>query len=693
MEWDLGVLVNRKLNMSQQCPGSREGHLCPGVHQAQHHSRGSILGPVLLNISINNLDAGLKGILSTFANDTKLAGSVGSLDNREALWRNSDKIEDWATTNSVKFNKGKFWILHLGWGKHGCNSHCIKDPLHLIFSVEEIYSAKNMDKSEITYVKHAKMSWHPQYRSSKFRHVYGKAASKDKCYDCVPITRNVHDNHFCAVNPSFIAVVTECAGGGAFLVIPIKQTGKLDPHYPKVCGHRGNVLDIKWNPFNDFVIASCSEDATVKIWDIPNQLLNRNITTPKKELLGHARRVGLIEWHPTAENILFSSGYDYKIMIWNLDVEDTIISKPVKILDCHRDVVLSMSFNTDGSLLATACRDRKIRVIDPRAGTVLQEGSYKSHKVNKVLFLGNMKKLFSTGTSCWNNRQIALWDQNDLSVPLLEEDLDGSSGLLFPVYDSDTHMLYVVGKGDGNIRYYEISPEKPYLNYLMEYRSHSPQKGIGMMPKRGLDVAACEIFRFYKLIPTKSLIEPVSMIVPRRSESYQEDIYPLTAAAQPALTAQEWLNGINKGPLLVSLRPGSEDVNSLPQFLEPEPLVKTTDLSQQQEGGGRMPEKQKPREIEDGRRRLKVEEKLPTNEQTCLSNGFGIFECPPPKTENELLQMYYRQQEEIRRLRCTLGVLEELRAEENMEMMPPHLPCSGKQQITLVDLGLGSIHP
>lgn len=36
--------------------------------------------------------------------------------------------------------------------------------------------------------------------------------------------------------------------------------------------------------------------------------------------------------------------------------------------------------------------------------------------------------------------------QNDLSVPLVEEDLDGSSGLLFPFYDSDTNMLYVVGK-------------------------------------------------------------------------------------------------------------------------------------------------------------------------------------------------------------------------------------------------------
>lgn len=31
-------------------------------------------------------------------------------------------------------------------------------------------------------------------------------------------------------------------------------------------------------------------------------------------------------------------------------------------------------------------------------------------------------------------------------MPLAEEDLDGSSGVLFPFYDSDTNMLYVVGK-------------------------------------------------------------------------------------------------------------------------------------------------------------------------------------------------------------------------------------------------------
>nr|XP_058926995.1 coronin-2A isoform X4 [Kogia breviceps] len=429
------------------------------------------------------------------------------------------------------------------------------------------------------------MSWHPQYRSSKFRHVFGKPASKENCYDSVPITRSVHDNHFCAVNPHFIAVVTECAGGGAFLVIPLHQTGKLDPHYPKVCGHRGNVLDVKWNPFNDFEIASCSEDATIKIWDIPKQLLAKNLTACKKELVGHARRVGLVEWHPTAASILFSSGYDYKVMVWNLDTKDAVIMTPVKTINCHQDVILSMSFNTNGSLLATACKDRKIRVLDPRAGAVLQEASYKGHRANKVLFLGNLKKLLSTGTSRWNNRQMALWDQDDLSVPLAEEDLDGSSGVLFPFYDSDTNMLYVVGKGDGNIRYYEVSTDKPHLNYLTEYRSYNPQKGIGVMPKRGLDVSSCEIFRFYKLITTKSLIEPISMIVPRRTEK---------------LAAED-----GRRPLSL---------------------------------------------LEERAPRWAAEHRL-EEKKTWFTNGFDIFECPPPKTENELLQMFYRQQDEIRRLR------------------------------------------
>uniref|UniRef100_A0A9J7XBF8 Coronin 2B n=1 Tax=Cyprinus carpio carpio TaxID=630221 RepID=A0A9J7XBF8_CYPCA len=386
------------------------------------------------------------------------------------------------------------------------------------------------------------MSWRPTYRSSKFRNVYGKVANREHCFEGIPITKNVHDNHFCAVNNKFLAIVTESAGGGSFVVIPVTQFGRIDPHYPKVCGHQGNVLDIKWNPFHDNIIASCSEDSSVRIWEVPDDGLRRNLTESVLELYGHSRRVGLIEWHPTTSGILFSAGYDYKILIWNLE-----IGEPVKMIDCHTDVILCMSFNTEGSLLATSCKDKKLRVIEPRSGKVLQEANFKNHKVNRVVFLGNMKRLLTTGVSRWNTRQIALWDQEDLSMPIIEEEIDGLSGLLFPFYDADTHMLYLAGKGDGNIRYYEITLEKPYLQYLMEFRSPAPQKGLGVMPKHGLDVGACEVFRFYKLVTLKGLIEPISMIVPRRSETYQEDIYPMTPGTEPALSADEWLSGINRG--------------------------------------------------------------------------------------------------------------------------------------------------
>lgn len=47
------------------------------------------------------------------------------------------------------------------------------------------------------------------------------------------------------------------------LILSPQQTGRIEPNYPKVCGHQGNVLDIKWNPFIDNIIASCSEDTSV----------------------------------------------------------------------------------------------------------------------------------------------------------------------------------------------------------------------------------------------------------------------------------------------------------------------------------------------------------------------------------------------------------------------------------------------
>lgn len=48
-----------------------------------------------------------------------------------------------------------------------------------------------------------------------------------------------------------------------------------------------------------------------------------------------------------------------------------------------------------------------------------------------------------------------------------------------------------------------------------------------MMPKRGCDVNTCEIAKFFRL-NNNGLCQTVSMTVPRRSELFQEDLYPDT---------------------------------------------------------------------------------------------------------------------------------------------------------------------
>ena len=103
---------------------------------------------------------------------------------------------------------------------------------------------------------------------------------------------------------------------------------------------------------------------------------------------------------------------------------------------------------------------------------------------------------------------------------------------------------------DGNIRYFEFENGK--FEFLSEYKSADPQRGIAFLPKRGVNIHENEIMRAFKTV-NDSYIEPISFLVPRRAEVFQDDIFPPTVGTKPAMSAGDWFDGKEGLPARIDL--------------------------------------------------------------------------------------------------------------------------------------------
>ena len=79
--------------------------------------QGSVLGPARFNTFVSYMASGIECILSKFADNTKLCGAVNTLEGRDAIQRDLDRLQRWARVNLMRFNKAKCKVLPHGLGQ------------------------------------------------------------------------------------------------------------------------------------------------------------------------------------------------------------------------------------------------------------------------------------------------------------------------------------------------------------------------------------------------------------------------------------------------------------------------------------------------------------------------------------------------------------------------------------------------
>ncbi|KAK8091978.1 Coronin crn1 [Apiospora hydei] len=382
-------------------------------------------------------------------------------------------------------------------------------------------------------------------RASKYRHVFGKSTRKEFCYDNLRISRNAWDTNLIKANPEYLSVNWEASGGGAFAVIPLNEKGKV----PEIIPYSAATL--RPNPFNDRIVASASDDGKVMIWEVPQNFTlftdaeEPADVSPVAKFGGHSRKVGQVLFNPAAENILASASGDLTIKLWDVNAGSASLSLK------HPDIVQSLSWNASGSMLVTTSRDKKVRVWDARQERPASEHSgHEGAKNSRVVWLGEQNRFATTGFSKMSDRQLALWEPGTATPIGGFHTLDSISGVCMPFWDDSCHCLYLAGKGDGNIRYFEYENDK--FEFLSEYKSGDPQRGIAFLPKRGVNVHENEVMRGFKTV-NDSYIEPISFT--------------------PAMSTQEWLSGKEALPPKINFEDIYEGnpVSEVPADFKPTP--------------------------------------------------------------------------------------------------------------------------
>lgn len=395
-------------------------------------------------------------------------------------------------------------------------------------------------------------------RSSSYRHVFGSAAKLDQQFTSIrPECKG--ESGYIACSPDFFAFPI-VGGGGPVVVKKYDETGRLGAGAKKLAVHRAAVVDLQFNPFVDNLLATASEDCFVKCSMIPEGGITSDINTAVVSLQGHLKKVIKLAFNPAANNILASMSADTTAKLWDIEAQAEVNSMDLG------DIPFWFDWNDDGSQAIVTSKSKQFITYDPRQpGAAARADSFVGVKSARVIHCDKVGLYFGIGFGRSSARQYGIWDPRNTAKPLVHKDLDQSASVFIPHWDPDNGIIYLLGKGDSSIRYFELTKEAPYLHYLSAFSDNKSQKGGGWVPKRSVNVGKCEIAKCMRLMP--DAVIPVSFQVPRKSDLFQSDLFPDAYAGMPAVESKDYLAGKTGTPPRCSMKPGASRKGGKTQFV------------------------------------------------------------------------------------------------------------------------------
>ena len=203
--------------------------------------------------------------------------------------------------------------------------------------------------------------------------------------------------------------------------------------------HQQSIADVKFSP-NGQLVTTASHDNTVKLWQVTgNQGQPAKLALNSVPILleGHSDRLTSLAFAGDG-SLLASASRDKTVRIWNLSQDGRGIDKQkVPVVIQESDWILRVAFSPDSQVIATASRNRTVKLWD-RQGKLLHTLGGHSDRVNTVLFSPDGLLIASAS----DDKTVKLWTKDGQLLKTLQ----GHQGWVLDLaFSSDGEYLASAG--------------------------------------------------------------------------------------------------------------------------------------------------------------------------------------------------------------------------------------------------------